>query len=238
MARAPRYQLIYDDLVERVRSGQLAPGAQLPSESDLARQYGVSRMTVRQALDLLDSDRYVIRRQGSGTFVSEQAGPGRRLNRLRSFADEIAASGGEVTSRVVSAETTKATAEVARVFGVSEGDMAHRVVRVRQIGGTPAALQDAWVPYSVAPSLCREPLLNGSLYRTLSERYGVQLRYADQSMAAALLSAERAEPLGVEPGGAVLETCRTTYGATGEVVEFTRSWTLPAFPFLLRIDAE
>ncbi|PXY29008.1 GntR family transcriptional regulator [Prauserella endophytica] len=238
MAHAPRYRVIYDDIVSQIQEGLLAPAAQLPGENDLARQYGVSRMTVRQALDLLDSDNFVVRRQGSGTFVSETAKRGRRLNRLRSFADEIAGTAGEVSSRVVRAETGPATAEVAAVFGIAEGDVVNRVTRVRLIGGAPAALQDAWVPYSVAPSLCREPLLGGSLYRTLTERFGVQLRYADQSMTGALLTAEQAGLLDAEPGGAVLEARRTTYGAAAEVVEFTTSWTLPAFPVLLRIDAE
>lgn len=238
MTRAPRYQVIYNDLVEQIQSGALAPAAQLPGETDLARQYGVSRMTVRQALDLLDSDRFVVRRQGSGTFVSENVKRGRRLNRLRSFADEIASTSSEVSSRVVRAEAEKADAEVADAFGIAEGDLASHITRVRLIDGCAAALQDAWIPYAVAPSLCREPLLDGSLYRTLSERFGVQLRYADQSMTAALLTEAQAALLDVAPGGAVLEARRRTFDATGGVVELTTSWTLPQFPFLLRIDAE
>ncbi|GHI99166.1 HTH-type transcriptional repressor YvoA [Streptomyces olivaceus] len=238
MSRAPRYQVIYDDLVSQIRSGVLGQAARLPGETELARQYGVSRMTVRQALDLLESEHFVVRRQGSGTFVSDHTERGRRLNRLRSFADEIADTGGRATSRTVRCETAPASAEVAAVFGTAEGDTANRFTRVRLIGGVPAALQDAWVPYSVAPSLCREPLVDDSLYRTLTERFGVELRHADQSMAAALLDAGQADLLGVRAGGAVLEVRRTTFGARGEVVEFTTSWTLPEFPFLMRIDAE
>ncbi|WP_223839143.1 GntR family transcriptional regulator [Saccharopolyspora pogona] len=238
MVRAPRYRIIYDDIVSQIQAGALAPAAQLPGENDLARQYGVSRMTVRQALDLLDSENFVVRKQGSGTFVSETAKRGRRLNRLRSFADEIAGTSGKVSSRIVRAETARATAEVANVFGIAEGDVVNRITRVRLIDNTPAALQDAWVPYAVAPSLCRETLLAGSLYRTLNERFGVQLRYADQSMTGALLTLEQAALLGTEQGRAVLEARRTTYGAAGEIVEFTTSWTLPEFPVLLRIDAE
>ncbi|MFD5747360.1 GntR family transcriptional regulator [Streptomyces sp. NPDC127033] len=238
MARAPRYQVIYDDLVLQIRSGTLAPAARLPSETDLARQYGVSRMTVRQALDLLDSDRFVVRRQGSGTFVSGHGERGRRLNRLRSFAEEIEGTGGEPSTRLIHCATTPTPADVAEALGGGHDEPAHRLTRVRLVDGSPAALQDAWIPYAVAPSLCREPLLDGSLYRTLTERFGVELRYADQSMAATLLTAEQAELLGAEPGTPALEVHRTTYGSRGETVEFTTSWTLPGFPFLLRIDAE
>ncbi|WP_381797553.1 GntR family transcriptional regulator [Streptomyces niveus] len=238
MARAPRYQVIYDDLVSRIRSGALAPSARLPSETDLARQYGVSRMTVRQALDLLDSERFVVRRQGSGTFVSGHGDRGRRLNRLRSFAEEIEGTGGEPSTRLIHCETTTAPADVTEVLGGTADDTVNRLTRVRLVDGSPAALQDAWIPYSVAPSLCREPLLDGSLYRTLTTRFGVELRHADQSMTATLLTAEQADLLEAEPGGAALVVRRTTYGSRGEVVEFTTSWTLPGFPFLLRIDAE
>ncbi|MFE3602821.1 GntR family transcriptional regulator [Streptomyces sp. NPDC059096] len=238
MARAPRYQVIYDDLVLQIRSGTLAPAARLPSETDLARQYGVSRMTVRQALDLLDSDRFVVRRQGSGTFVSGHGERGRRLNRLRSFAEEIAGTGGEASTRLIHCATAPTPADVAEALGARDDEPANRLTRVRLVDGAPAALQDAWIPYAVAPSLCREPLLDDSLYRTLTERFGVELRYADQSMTATLLTGEQAELLDARPGTPALEVRRTTYGSRGETVEFTTSWTLPGFPFLLRIDAE
>jgi GntR family transcriptional regulator len=238
MARAPRYRVIYDDIVSQIQAGALAPATQLPGENDLARQYQVSRMTVRQALDLLVSDNFVVRKQGVGTFVKEVPARGRRLTRLRSFADELAGPGGEVSSRVVRAETTAAPAEVADAFGVEEGDLANRMTRVRLVDGAPAALQDTWVPYAVAPSLCRQPLVDGSLYRTLTERFGVQLRYADQSMTAVLLTPAHAELLDAAPGGAAQRGRRITFGGAGEIVEFTTSWTLPEFPLLLRIDAE
>lgn len=238
MARAPRYRVIYDDIVSQIQSGLLSPGTRLPGENDLARKYAVSRMTVRQALDLLDTDHFVLRRHGSGTFVSDAATRGRRLNRLASFADEIAGTAGAVSSRVVRAEAEPVGTEVAAVFGIDEGDVANRLVRVRSIDGSPAALQDTWVPYSVAPSLCREPLLDGSLYRTLAERFGVHLQYADQAMTGSLLTSEQAQLLETEVGSATLLSRRTTWDAKAAVVEYTTSWTLPEFPVLLRIDAE
>ncbi|MEV1049068.1 GntR family transcriptional regulator [Streptomyces sp. NPDC049916] len=238
MARAPRYQMIHNDLLSRITSGELPKGAQLPSEADVARQYGVSRMTVRQALDLLGTQGHVIRRQGVGTHVADGAYPARRLNRLRSFAEEIADAGGEVTSRTVREETAPAPPDIATAFGITPGDHANRLTRVRLVGDSPAAYQDAWIPYAVAPSLCREPLLDGSLHRTLTDRFGVRIRYADQTMTASLLTEEQAGHLAAPPGSPALETRRTTYDSDGGIVELTCSWTLPAFPFLLRIDAE
>jgi DNA-binding GntR family transcriptional regulator len=232
------YRVIYDDIVGQIRSGMLEPAAQLPSEHDLAKRYGVSRMTVRQALDLLGSDEFITRRQGLGTFVRESSRRGRRFNRLRSFGEELADVDVPTSSEVVRAEVAPAPEEVAAALGLGIGDEVNRLTRVRIVGSIPAALQDAWVPYSVAPGLTREPLLKGSLYHTLAERYGVELRWADQSMTADILRAEEAALLRVEPGGAVLRGIRTTYSGADQPVEFTYGWTLPDFPLLLRIDAE
>ncbi len=236
MQRAPMYRVIYDDLLSQIRSGALEPDAQLPSEPDLAKQYGVSRMTVRQALDMLRADDLVTRKQGSGTFVREPARRGRRLTSLRSFSDELAEASTHVSSETIRAEVAAAPAKVAAALDVGPGDQVNRLTRVRRVDGVAAALQDAWVPYGVAPGLVREPLVEGSLYRTLSERYGIELQWADQTMTATLLAADEARLLGVQQGAPALHGQRTTYSRSDAPVEFTYGWTLPEFPLLLRID--
>ncbi|WP_150463185.1 GntR family transcriptional regulator [Nesterenkonia ebinurensis] len=237
MPRAPRYRVIYDDIVSQIRDGRLPAGAQLPNENDLARRYGVSRMTVRQSLDMLDAERYVVRRQGSGTFVAERRS-GRHLNRLQSFGDELAADDVDVTSETIHFEEYPVPPDIADLFGIRADDIAHRVKRIRKVGGVPAALQDAWIPYAVAPALTRESLLEDSLYRTLTGRYGVELSHADQELTAVGLSADHAARLGAEEGAPALESRRITYAADGNVVERVTSWTLQEFPLLLRIEAQ
>lgn len=238
MQRRPMYRVINEDLAAQIHAGQLSAGEQLPNEHELAKQYGVSRMTVRQALDILVSDDLVTRRQGIGTFVSEQSRRGRRLNRLRSFSEELAASPQHVSSEVVRAELVNPPADVAVALALGTDDSVSRLTRVRRVNGEPAALQDAWIPYAVAPGIVRDPLVDNSLYRTLTEKHGVDLRWADQSMTATLLEKEEADLLGTTPGVAALYGLRTTYSAGRQPVEYTRGWTLPDFPLLLRIDAE
>ncbi|MFC3996142.1 GntR family transcriptional regulator [Nocardiopsis sediminis] len=237
MARS-LYRVIYDDISAQIASGALKAGAKLESETELARRYQVSRMTVRQALDLLIADELVTRKRGSGSYVREHPRRGRRLNRLRSFAQELASPEEAVTSQVLSATEEEAPAGVADRLGLEVHDAVNRIRRLRLVGGVPAAVQDAWVPYAVAPGLVRDPLVEGSLYRTLTEKHGLKLRWADQTMTAALLEPAEAELLGAAVGGAVLHSLRITYSDTERAVEYTNSWTLPEFPLLLRIDAE
>lgn len=237
MPRLPLYQTIAGDIHAGIRAGEFPPGSQLPSETDLGRRYQVSRMTVRQALDLLASDGLVARRQGSGTYVTE-ARRGRRLKSLRSFGDEVAGIDAELTNRVVSADVVQPPEEVAAALGLARDEHVSRLRRVRLLDGIPSALQDAWIPYGKAPGLTREPLVEGSLYRTLREKYGLQFGWADHLMSGATLAPEEAELLNVPPGGAVLYGQRTTYTTAAEPIEFTYSWTLPDFPLLMRIEPE
>ncbi|MGQ4267489.1 GntR family transcriptional regulator [Nocardiopsis changdeensis] len=238
MARSVLYQVIYDDIAAQITSGRLKAGDKLESEAELSRRYQVSRMTVRQALDRLFSDELVTRKRGSGTYVRENPRRGRRLNRLRSFAQELAGPAEAVTGRVLSATEEKAPSDVARGLGLKPGDAVSRIRRIRFVGEAPAALQDAWIPYAVAPGLARNPLVEGSLYRTLTEEHGLRLRWADQTLTPALLEPAEAELLSAPAGGAVLHSLRVTYSDTERAVEYTNSWTLPEFPLLLRIDAE
>jgi len=238
MQRVPMYRVIYDDIAAQIRSNVLAPSAQLPSEHELSKRYSVSRMTVRQAMELLTTDELITRRQGSGTFVRERTRRGRRFNRLRSFSEELANLDEPTSSAIVRAEVVEAPAEVASGLGLEDGSEVNRLTRVRFVGDVAAALQDAWIPYALAPGLTREPLLGGSLYNTLNERFGLELRWADQTMTAEILGPEEATLLQVKPGGAVLRGVRTTYSRADEPVEFTNGWTLPEFPLLLRIDTE
>lgn len=237
MGRVPLYQVIEEDLTAQIRSGDLAPESKLPSEHDLATRYGVSRMTVRQALDRLESAHLLVRHRGSGNFVSPTNVRGRRLKRLSSFSDDLMEDNRSVSTVTISIEVVQAPKIAVDQLGIDPDQEVNHFKRIRMVDGQAAALQDSWLPYSVAPGLARDGIIQGSLYRTLHERYGVELRWADQIMTASELTAEQAEFLCVAAGTAALSTKRTTFDRNGEAVEFAESWMLPQFPLLMRIDA-
>lgn len=236
MVRPPIYAVIYRDLLSQVEAGRLRSGDRLDSEPALAEHYGVSRMTVRQALDQLVADHVVVRRRGSGTYVSSRAKGSRRLSRLGPFHDEVGIDQRAVRTDVKAQSAVVPPEEVREQLGLKPGQKAVRLVRLRIVERVPAAIQESWLPLTLAPGLARDKLVGGSLYRTLVERWDVRLRYAEVEISAAAADAEQAEWLQVAVGSPLVTTNRLTFGGEGEPVEFAHSWTRAEFPLVVRLE--
>jgi GntR family transcriptional regulator len=179
-----------------------------------------------------------VRRRGSGSFVLDAPVHPRVMTTLKSFADELSADGATVASRVVGQEeVASAPGVVLAKLGAAEGTELVRLARVRLVDGRPASFQEAWIPLALAPGLAREELVGGSLYRTLSERYGVALGWADQVISSSLVTAELAELLEEQVGNSLLVIERVTYSGRNQAVEYVRSWTRAQFPLQVRLEA-
>jgi GntR family transcriptional regulator len=237
VARRPMYEVIRGDLLDQITTGALPSDSRLPSEKELAERYSVSRMTVRQALDSLGRDRLVVRRRGAGTFVAPPRVRSRRLNRLGPFGDDVAGNVEAVTTTELRREVRTPPGDIAKILGLGASDEAVQLVRLRTVDGTPAAVQDSWVPLSIAPGLARSALVDGSLYRTLAERCGVAVSWADHEITASAATEEFAQWLDVGVNDPLVEARRTTHDEAGRVVEYAYSWTRPEFPFVVRLDA-
>src|SRR5947208_9834503 len=98
MRNLPAYRRIYEDLAARINTGELKADSRMPGDVELAERFGVSRMTVRQALAALVDRNLVERRQGVGTFVAGDKIPKRSLNRLTSFTEDMIGGGQEIST--------------------------------------------------------------------------------------------------------------------------------------------
>lgn len=232
----PIYQVIYDDLSRQINDGSLSPETRIPSESELAGRYGVSRMTVRQALKQMEDERMVIRRRGAGTFVAPAAARYRTLNRLRPFEQEIGLEASRLRTEIVRRETRVPPDDVGERLMLKPRQEAIMLERLRIIDDRPAALQESWIPYTAAPSLARDELIEGSLYRTLAERHGIVVQWAEQEISAVLADEKRAAVLQVAVGDPLTANKRLTYASTGPI-EFAYGWTRSEYPLLIRLDA-
>jgi GntR family transcriptional regulator len=163
--RQPKYLRIHAELRDRITSGQWPPGTSLPAQRDLAGEFGVSIMTLRQALQLLADDGLIAARHGSGTYVAARYEYD--LGHLRSFAADLAAQGAEIRTRLLAAEIITPADEVrARLGGPGQ---VLRLRRLRLAGGRPLILQTSYLPLPLADGLDPADLAERGLYTVLAE---------------------------------------------------------------------
>jgi DNA-binding GntR family transcriptional regulator len=205
--REVRYRTIADELRSRVESGELAAGALLPSESELSAAYGVSRVTVRKALELLRDERLIDARQGFGWFVA--TAPVRQsLGRLGTIEDQLGELGVGSERRVVGFRFAAAPARVRDVLGV---DAVLEVRRVNWADGQPFARVTVWCPEEVGAHLSRADVEASPFY----ELVGVAIGGATQTIGAAAAGPEDAALLAVPVGSPVLRCERITRDLDG-----------------------
>ncbi len=218
----PMYYQIRRQLLEKINGGELAADTTLPPERELAEFYKVSRMTVRQAIAELVSEGILIRRKGIGTFVAppklEQA-----LSRLTSFTEDMIQRGMKAGARVISFEEIVPEPSIRKTLGLGEEDKALECVRLRVADEEPMALETTTLPVALCPGLVRQDLENRSLYHVLTERWGIRLDYALQSIEPACATTYEASLLHVDPGTPLLLMHRITYNQNGRAFEHVKS---------------
>lgn len=216
----PLYLQLQRRIVDGIASGRLSPGNSLPAERDLAAMTGLSRVTVRKAIQALVTTGQLVQRRGSGTYIApkverlEQA-----LSLLTSFTEDMARRGKSVESVWLSRQVTSPSPEEVMALGLGAGERVARLERVRRSDGVPLAIERA----SLSPQTLPNPdCVETSLYAVLQAR-GLRPVRALQRISAANLGAKDAELLGVPTGAAGLRIERMGYLPSGRVVEFTRS---------------
>ncbi|MGO4706910.1 GntR family transcriptional regulator [Microvirga sp. 2MCAF38] len=216
----PLYLQLQQSIEEAVRKGSLKPDAALPGERDLAKQLGISRVTVRKAITGLVKRGVLVQRWGSGTFVAHQMRLEQPLSRLSSFTDDMSARGLSSSAVLLSRSIGPASPDELMALGLSPGDLVSRVNRLRLADGIPLAIEHAVVPSRFLPD---PSAVKQSLYAVLHEQ-GYLPNRALQRLHAVLLSAEQAALLQVPPASPALYIERRSFTNAGEVVEFTSSY--------------
>lgn len=212
----PLYHQLAQQLEAAIEQGRLAPGSLLGNELDLAARLGLSRPTVRQAIQSLVDKGLMVRRRGIGTQVVHSRI--RRPLELSSLYDDLETAGRDPATRVLRNTVEPATPEVAAALGIEEGSDVHLVERVRYAHDEPIALLRNHLPPRLL-DLGTERLESTGLYRMMRAS-GITLHSARQSVGARAATAEEGELL-AEPAGAPLLTMeRTTFDDGGRAVEF------------------
>ena len=218
----PIFQQIKAALEQAIASGELAAHQRIPSERELSTAFGVSRMTLRQALLEMTSDGILYTRSGKGTYVAERKIE-QPLQRLSSFTQDIVARGMRPASQVLAQELLSAPLELAGALQVPPGSELVRIRRLRLADEQPLALETSHLPHSLCPGLLRHDLSRTSLYELLRTEYGVVLGSAKQTIEASQPVADERQLLRLPDGIPVLRIHRLTSGVDGRLVEFVRA---------------
>lgn len=207
---------------EAIGSGELQPHRRIPSERELSALFGVSRMTIRQALVEMIGEGSLYTRSGKGTYVAERkiAQP---LQRLTSFTQDMAARGLRPSSRLLGADLLPAPIELAHALSIPAGSELVRIRRLRLADGKHLAIETSHLPHARCPGILEHDLEQHSLYEVLRDRYGLELAFAKQTIEAANPTREERELLEMPPGVPVLRIHRFTSNRDGVVCEFVQS---------------
>ena len=215
----PKHQQLRRILLD-LATTRLAPGAAIPSERQLIAEYGVSRITVREALGQLVNEGYLERVRGKGTFVAHR--PVQSTLHLASFTEEMRALGHVPTTVVLVREERVPPADTVAALRLAEGGTAYHLKRLRMADGAPVSIDDAWLSAAAFPGLLEQDL-SGSVYSLAANTYGTPIDRAQQTVAAKPAADDVATLLGTRTGAPVLEFDRVSYSGD-RPVEHARSW--------------
>jgi len=218
----PLYMQLKTILASQINRGELQPHEKLPSERQLCRNFGISRMTVRHALSALAQGGLVYTQPGKGIFVAD---PRLSLNvqvSLAGWSEDILRSGATPSSILLEACLCRAIPEQAKALHVADGEELVKIERLRMVDKVPLALQIAYLPHRLCPAILGYDLATQSLIRILGKEYGLRLARADETVRATLANPDERELLGLSDPAPVLSTERTTYLNTGELIEFSQ----------------
>lgn len=213
----PLYFQVAQHLERAIESGELPPGAQLENEVQLAEQLGLSRPTMRRAMQYLVDRGLLVRKRGIGTQVVRAKV--KRPVELSSLWDDLASSGQQPTTTVLANTAGPATGEVARALGVTEGTPVTALERLRLARGEPLARLRNYLPRWLVPGLADEALQRQGLYQLLRAG-GVTLHAAAQTIGARAATLAEARLLDEAKGAPLLTMERTTYDDQGRAVEY------------------
>lgn len=215
--RRPLYRQVKERLGDRIATGAWRPGELIPSEFEIAAEFGVSQGTVRKALDEMTAENLLLRRQGRGTFVARHD-----EERILFQFFKLSHDDGErrfPQSRVIEVGTAAASDAAAAALGLRRGEAVIQVERVRTLSGIPCIVERLCLPRRLFPRLQKRELPN-NLYELYAREFGVTVARATEKLKAVAAGEREAAHLGVPIGAPLLSIDRVALGIAGNPVEW------------------
>ena len=218
----PLHSQIHDFLRENILSNKFQSDEHIRSERELAEEFEVSRMTVRQALNALRKEGLIYQKRGKGTFVSSRKLDVHSRN-LNGFSDEMRRRDLRPKSKVLQLVKEICKEETAEKLHLSVNEEVFKLERLRLADDIPMAIETTCLPAKLFPKLTKYDFEKQSLYQILESKYGVQMYSAAEDLEAAISDAKISDLLGVKKKSPLLIVYRTVFAEDDQPIEYTKS---------------
>jgi GntR family transcriptional regulator len=217
----PLYARIAASLASDIAAGTLLPGTQLPPEEGLTERFGVSRTTVRKAVESLVVGGLVEIRRGKGTFVAE---PKIRqdLTELSGFVEDMLALGRTPTARLLDKRAVAANKTVAQQLGILPGTQVYRIERIRLANGVPMSFDETYLPLEIGEKVASNDLEAEPIFALMEGKYGIPLVEAEYALEAVTADDHVADALGIAAGSAIFLIERTSFAKGHGPVDYEK----------------
>jgi GntR family transcriptional regulator len=217
----PRYHQIAEVLRARISGGGLTAGQRLDNQRQLAQSFGVTLMTLRQALDVLAREGLITRRHGLGTFVAPPP-VDYDILQFRTLAGDLSAVGEDVATRFLRSRFGRADRRVAQELGLAEGARMFVLERLRLVDGQPLSFQVSHLPAAIGEEAAKADLTVTPLRHVLSFKLGIEITGARETVSAETLPARAARELGCAAGAPCFRSDRVSTDAERRPIVYDR----------------
>ncbi len=230
----PLYFQLQEVLRKRILGGEYNPGDLIPSEKELENQYGVSRITVRNAINGLVMEDLLIKKQGRGTTVAYPRMQEEENTTLQSFTEKMEGQGVETSTNVIDVVKMPVSERVAEHLNIVPGDKIIYAKRLRLVDGEPMALFENYI--SSETGVTEKDDFSGSVFSLFEKKYGIKISSSEKIIEAGIVRKEDADLLQISAGDPVLIITYTTYDSNNRRIELAEGiYRADRYKFMVRL---
>lgn len=214
------YYQLKEEIKRKIRANEWEEGSRLPSETEICQMFDVSRITVRKAIDELQAEHYLIKKQGKGTFVQSRS-IGQKLYKFYSFSEELSGLGIKETAKLIVFQEIVPEAAIREALQISADERVFWIKRIRYMDKKAYTIENSYIPVKYVPELTGELVSNNGLYKTL-RMFQVFPERAVETFSAVNISKEDAKDMNLKVNDAAVNLVRVTYSGL-DIIEYCQS---------------
>ncbi len=214
------YYQLKEEIRRKILSNEWPEGSKLPSENEICKMFEVSRITVRKAIDELQAEHYLTKKQGKGTFVQSRS-IGHKLYKFYSFSEELSKLGIKETAKLMIFQEIVPAADIREPLRLSADEKVFWIKRIRYMDDKAYTIEHSFIPVKFAPELTAELVENNGLYKTL-RMFQIFPERATETFSAVNISREDAKDMNLKVNDAAINLSRVTY-CGADIIEYCRS---------------